>query len=125
MALAAVMVVASVAMTASPGSASITAPKVTPKVVHVVTHPTVVHHLVNPEVMVKWQRVALCEEGGNWHVIGPRFSGGLGISNANWHIFGGDQFAHNAAFATPEEQVVVAMRIQREPPDQYGCSGAW
>jgi hypothetical protein len=82
-------------------------------------------HLVPPAVMAQWTKVAICEEGGNWHVRGPRFSGGLGISNANWVIFGGRQFAPNAALATPEQQVVVARRIQAYPPDQWGCTGSW
>jgi hypothetical protein len=76
---------------------------------------------VSPEVMVQWSRVAMCEEGGNWHVYGPRFSGGLGISNDNWVRFGGHEFASNASRATPQQQVTVARRIQSYPPDQNGC----
>jgi hypothetical protein len=76
---------------------------------------------VPPALMAAWTRVAICEEGGNWHVRGPRFSGGLGISNDNWVHFGGRQFAWNASTATPRQQVTVAMRIQRDPPDQDGC----
>jgi hypothetical protein len=74
--------------------------------------------------MAKWSKVAICEEGGNWKIVGPRFSGGLGISNVNWDHYGGRQFAANAGLATPEQQVVIAMRIQRNPPDQFGCA-AW
>jgi transglycosylase-like protein len=75
--------------------------------------------------MMEWRRVAMCEEGGNWHVRGPLFSGGLGISDSNWVYFGGRQFASNASLATPVEQVIVAMRIQSNPPDQNGCTGSW
>jgi hypothetical protein len=84
----------------------------------------VAHPYVPPRVMAAWTRVAMCEEGGNWHVYGPRFSGGLGISNDNWVRFGGREFSWNASRATPQQQVTVAMRIQRTPPDQYGCH-AW
>jgi hypothetical protein len=72
----------------------------------------------------EWSRVNICEESGQWHVLGSRFSGGLGISNQNWVAYGGRQFAWNAAYATPAEQIVVAKRIQANPPDQHGCA-AW
>src|SRR3974390_1886177 len=99
----------SVVATAAPGGAvEILHPRTTfavkPRVVHrrVVHRPRhrVVRHLVSAAVMRAWTRVAICEEGGNWHVRGPRFSGGLGISNANWAYFGGHQFAWNASRAT-------------------------
>jgi hypothetical protein len=82
-------------------------------------------HLVSSEQMREWSRVALCEESGNWHVVGPRYSGGLGITNRNWIEYGGLQFAPNAGLATAEQQVAIALRIQRYAPDQYGCTGAW
>ncbi|MEI6700746.1 MAG: transglycosylase family protein [Actinomycetota bacterium] len=72
----------------------------------------------------QWGRVNICEESGDWHVIGSKFSGGLGISNVNWIAYGGRQFAWNGAYATPAEQIVVAKRIQQNPPDQFGCA-AW
>jgi len=72
--------------------------------------------------MAEWEKVAICEEGGNWAVRGSTYSGGLGISNVNWVAFGGTQFAANAADATPAEQVIIARRIQLNPPDQYGCA---
>jgi len=87
--------------------------------------------LVSPEIMAKWERVNQCEEGGNWHVQGSLYSGGLGITNYNWIRFGGGEFAWNAADATPEEQVVVARRIQAHGgvpdyvPDQWGCGHGW
>jgi hypothetical protein len=71
-----------------------------------------------------WTRVSICEEGGRWNVIGPVFSGGLGITNHNWIAYGGLQFARNAAYATPVEQIAVAKRIQPYAPDAYGC-GSW
>jgi hypothetical protein len=52
------------------------------------------------------------------------FSGGLGITNHNWIAYGGRQFASNAAYATPIEQIAVAKRIQPNAPDAYGC-GSW
>ena len=64
----------------------------------------------------------MCEEGGNWQANGSRFSGGLGITRANWSIYGGLQYAPEAARPLPDEQIMVAERIQSNPPDQGGCS---
>jgi len=77
---------------------------------------------VTPYQRAAWDRVAMCEEGGNWQADGARFSGGLGITRSNWAIYGGLQYAPEAAEATPDEQIMVAERIQSSPPDQYGCS---
>ncbi len=78
---------------------------------------------VTPDQRAAWERVALCEEGGNWHANGPRFSGGLGISRSNWIAFGGEAYASEAALASEDQQIMVAERIQAEPPDQNGCRG--
>jgi hypothetical protein len=78
---------------------------------------------VTPRQRAEWERVALCEEGGNWSSEGPVFSGGLGISRSNWRAFGGRAFAPDGATATEDEQIMVAERIQPDPPDQYGCHG--
>jgi len=80
---------------------------------------------VTPTDFAQWSKVNICEEGGKWNVRGSVYSGGLGISNVNWVIYGGTFFALNASEATPAEQIVIAKRIQRNPPDQHGCSGSW
>lgn len=72
-----------------------------------------------------WSAVSHCEEGGDWHVVGPVYSGGLGISDANWVAFGGQRDFGDEWSATPDQQIAVAMRIQSEPPDQHGCDGSW
>lgn len=77
---------------------------------------------VTPAERAAWERVNICEEGGNWDVNGYRFSGGLGITRANWVAYGGLQFAPDGAAATPDEQIMVAERIQFNPPDQHGCA---
>jgi hypothetical protein len=78
---------------------------------------------VTPDQRAAWERVAMCEEGGNWASNGGGFSGGLGISRANWSAFGGREFAPDGAMATEDEQIMVAERIEASPPDQYGCRG--
>ena len=74
-----------------------------------------------------WTRVAVCEEGGNWHIRGGMYSGGLGISNTNWTYYSrGMGVPANAADATPIQQIAVAKKINAgyQVPDQYGCA-AW
>jgi Transglycosylase-like domain len=78
---------------------------------------------VTPEQRAEWSRVAMCEEGGDWASDGSRFSGGLGITRDNWVAYGGEQYAPEGAMATEDEQIMVAERIQFDPPDQYGCRG--
>jgi hypothetical protein len=78
---------------------------------------------VTPYQRQAWAQVADCEEGGDWSFNGPVFDGGLGISRANWIAYGGEQFAPEAAMASEDQQIMVAERIQADPPDQDGCSG--
>jgi hypothetical protein len=78
---------------------------------------------VTPYQRAAWERVALCEEGGDWSSNGPTFSGGLGISRANWRLYGGGEYAPSGATATEDQQIMVAERIDSSPPDQYGCRG--
>ena len=86
--------------------------------------------VIPPEIMAKWKKVNICEEGGNWHVRGPVYSGGLGILEVNWMKYGGWMYGAEYA-ATPAEQVTIAMKIQATHgysgyvPDQYGCGNGW
>jgi len=82
---------------------------------------------VTAEDMRKWQKVAICEQGGNWKVQGPYFSGGLGFRNYVWEAYGGLQYAPNAGLATPQQQVAIAKKINSNGyvPDQNGCEGGW
>ena len=66
-----------------------------------------------------WDGVAGCETGGNWHMRGSTFSGGLGFANSTWSSFGGREFAPNAGMASREQQIVVAERVYA----RYGLSG--
>jgi uncharacterized protein YabE (DUF348 family) len=59
-----------------------------------------------------WDKIAQCETGGNWGMVGPMFSGGLGFYNGTWDQFGGHDFATNAGYATREEQIIVAERVR-------------
>jgi hypothetical protein len=82
--------------------------------------------LVSPVTQKAWNKVAWCETHGDWDMRGATFSGGLGISNVVWNEFGGLDFAPHAGLATPQEQMVVATRINKGfIPDQNGCDGGW
>ncbi len=96
--------------------------KEAPPVVTAPPVPTIVD-TVTPAQRAAWERVAVCEEGGDWHADTYRFSGGLGITRANWDAYGGLRYASEGAEATPDQQIMVAERIQAYPPDQDGCHG--
>jgi hypothetical protein len=62
--------------------------------------------------------VAVCEEGGWIGWSGPAYPDSLGISAANWYANGG------TSDVSEDAQIMVAERIQQNPPDQSGCA-AW
>ncbi len=98
-------------------------PTPTPATVPAPPAPTGPVDTVTPAQRGAWERVAMCEEGGNWSADSSRFSGGLGITRANWDTYGGREFAPEGAMATEDQQIMVAERIQPDAPDQYGCRG--
>lgn len=64
----------------------------------------------------RWDRIAWCESGGQWHhrPVHNRwgtFSGGLMIWHAAWVAYGGRQFARYPYQASKAQQIVVANRI--------------
>ena len=88
--------------------------------------------LVTPYQVSAWEKVNYCEEGGNWHSDGPLFSGGLGFTHSNWNQFNTFGFPSDAASATPEQQIRVAVAFAtyywgnpNAAPDQNGCSGGY
>ena len=98
--------------------------------------PKPVTHLVSPDIMAKWNLVAQCETQGHWYRRyegWSAMSGGIGIRNYNWLAFGGYELfgAVNAGYATPEQQVFIARRIQASAgipnyvPDQDGQCRGW
>jgi len=68
----------------------------------------------------RWDKVAVCEEGGWIGYAGPAYPDSLGIDAANWYGNGG------GSDLSPAAQVAVAQRIEGTSfvPDQYGCA-AW
>ena len=86
--------------------------------------------MVNPygltdEIRAAWDKVATCETGNNWSMVGLTYSGGIGFLNASWDAYGGREFSDLAGHATKDQQIVVARRIVGDAvPDQNGCA-AW
>lgn len=108
-----------ICLTASPAKAPTAA---------AVSHPKVVPApLVSPALMAAWTRVAQCETHQQWHRFGPWHDGGLGMLRASWVHYGGLQFSPWPHQATPEQQVLIATRINAgyAIPDQDGQCRAW
>lgn len=75
-----------------------------------------------------WDRMAICETGGNWaHFPYGTWTGGLGIYNQTWLGWGGGEFAPTAGQATREQQIIVANRIATQGYGNLGPVGysAW
>ena len=61
-----------------------------------------------------WNRLAMCESSGRWHInAGNGYYGGLQISRSTWRGFGGKRFARLPHRATKHEQIRIAERIRR------------
>ena len=95
------------------------------------TRPVVDYGLSSYQINA-WSKVNMCEEGGNWYVNGSVFAGGLGMSRANWNQFNTFGFSSNAAYASPLQQIRVAVAFATHyygnpnwAPDQNGCSGGY
>ena len=76
------------------------------------------HHSSNTNSMstiqdgVDWQKLAMCESTGNWHInTGNNFYGGLQFSETTWLSYGGGQYNQYANDATPSEQISVAVKV--------------
>lgn len=65
-----------------------------------------------PQSDAKWDKIAKCESGGNWHAnTGNPFSGGLQFTPSTWKAYGGKQYAPNAHQASREQQIAVAKKV--------------
>ena len=59
-----------------------------------------------------WNRVAMCESSGRWHInTGNGYYGGLQFSARTWGGFGGHIYARQANRASRLEQIAVARRV--------------
>jgi len=68
-----------------------------------------------------WDRLAVCESGGNWAVnTGNGFYGGLQFTSSTWVAFGGQAHAPRADLASRAAQILVAGRVLAEQG-----AGAW
>ena len=69
-----------------------------------------------------WDRIAECETGSDWRHAG-RFSGGLGIYDGTWEMYGGKEFASKAQLASRQQQITVANRISTQ--GYYAADGRY
>lgn len=83
------------------------------------TTPPTVPARITPPVMPSapdWDRLALCESGGDWTAsTGNGYGGGLQFAHgpgwSTWQAFGGQEFSAHPWEASREEQIVVAERV--------------
>lgn len=63
----------------------------------------------------KWDAIAMCESGQNWHLRASNrtgtYGGGLMIRDNVWVHYGGREFAPTADKASKAEQIEIAERI--------------
>jgi len=80
--------------------------------------------VLSAATIAEWQRVAICEEGGNWKHFSYWYPNALGIDRPNWIQFGGSVTKVSSKIT----QILVAERFIKHyamsVPDQYGCH-AW
>lgn len=66
---------------------------------------------VRATLVRRWQGVANCESGGNWHInTGNGYYGGLQFLHSTWRSMGGPGYAHQAP---AWKQAEVADRLRR------------
>jgi murein DD-endopeptidase MepM/ murein hydrolase activator NlpD len=59
-----------------------------------------------------WDKVAMCESSGNWHInTGNGFYGGVQFTQSTWNEFGGQQYAPRADLATKDQQIAIAEKV--------------
>lgn len=72
-------------------------------------------------MLAKWQKVAICEEGGNWNYFTYWYPNALGIDKPNWIAAGGKINKSSSRM----QQIIVANKFIKMYnigiPDQYGC----
>ncbi len=84
--------------------------------------PAAAMHVTIAQLRAEWQRVAICEVGGNWSMTGGKYSG-IGFLNATWYQYGGLRYAPFAGEASEDQQILIGMKVTNGwVPDQYGCS---
>lgn len=60
-----------------------------------------------------WLALANCETRVDWHHYTRTYEGAYGFTHAAWRQFRPPAFPRHANQATPEQQTIVARRIQR------------
>ena len=59
-----------------------------------------------------WDRVAVCESGGNWSInTGNGYYGGLQFSPSTWKGYGGQKYAASADLASKSQQIEIAQAV--------------
>jgi len=68
--------------------------------------------VVPAQVFTIWDRLAMCESSGNWHInSGNGYSGGLQFDVGTWLAYGGGAYTPRAYQASRVQQIAVAQRL--------------
>lgn len=64
------------------------------------------------EPVSKWDQVAECESGGDWHInTGNGYYGGLQFSDQTWDAYRAASYPGTADKATKSQQIAVGERV--------------
>ncbi|MBV8539542.1 MAG: transglycosylase family protein [Pseudonocardiales bacterium] len=62
----------------------------------------------------RWDILAQCESGGNWHTnTGNGYYGGLQFSGRTWRSYGGGAYAGTPDHASRSQQIAIAEKVLR------------
>jgi len=87
------------------------------------------HHLLAPRVPYGvWDRLAMCETGGDWRwgsqFVDPSYQGGIGFATSTWLAYRLPGYPLEAWRATRDEQIAVGRRVLAAVgPGAWGCAG--
>jgi hypothetical protein len=77
--------------------------------------------IINSTIIAAWQRVDICENGGNWNHFSYWYPDGLGIDRPNWIKFGGSVKLPSNKFIQIEIATRFIQYYHMNIPDKYGC----
>ena len=113
-ALISIVLTLTILFTAQPAFAKATLPKI----------------ILSQSVLAEWQKVAQCEEGGNWNTFSYWYPDALGIDRPNFIQFGGNPgTVGNPHISARAQQILVGQRMINHYnigiPDQLGWCAPW
>lgn len=88
----------------------------------VLQHPNI--PILSFNVVSAWEKVAICEEGGDWNHFTYFYPDALGINRLNWIQFGGSVKMHSSEATQIEVATRMIQYYHQDIPDRGYCA-AW